>query len=259
MTVRGGFADKVALVTGGGSGIGRASAIALAQAGAAVAVVDTDDQGAAGSVDAIQGDGGQALAVHCDVAFDAETRGAVARVVERFGRLDCAINNAGIQGDLSPTAECSVANWNRTLAVNLTGVWHCMRHEIPALLAAGGGAIVNVASNFGLVGSVGMPAYSASKHGVVGLTKTAALEYARAGIRVNALCPGPVQTPMVDKILRAKPEHAQGIIDAIVEREPVGRFGTPEEIADAALWLCSDGASFVTGAVLAADGGFVAQ
>jgi NAD(P)-dependent dehydrogenase (short-subunit alcohol dehydrogenase family) len=134
-----------------------------------------------------------------------------------------------------------------------------MRHEIPAMLETGGGSIVNVASNFGLVGSVSMPAYSASKHGVIGLTKTAALEYARQAIRVNALCPGPVQTPLVDKILDAQPELAEGIIQAIVARQPVGRFGSAEEIADAVVWLCSAGASFVTGAVLSVDGGFVAQ
>ena len=183
----------------------------------------------------------------------------VGQTVSTYGRLDCALNNAGIQGDIRQTAECSQENWDRIIATNLTGVWLCMKHEIPHMLNQGGGAIVNTASNFGLVGSNGMPAYSASKHGVLGLTKTAALEYAKSGIRVNAVCPGPVQTPLVDKVLAAQPELGDQIIKAIEAREPVGRMGQPEEIAEAVVWLCSDAASFVTGTAMSVDGGFVTQ
>ena len=254
-----GSVGGVAVVTGGGSGIGRSSALVLAQCGTRVVVGDVDRKGGEETVEAIRTAGGDALFALCDVAELEQVEALVAFAVDSFGRLDCAVNNAGIQGDLAPTAECSKENWDRTLAVNLSGIWHGMKCEIPRMLASGGGAIVNIASNFGLVGNAGMPAYSASKHGIIGLTKTASLEYATQGIRVNAVCPGPVATPMVDKILGAQPELADGIIDAIVSREPVGRMGQPEEIAQAVAWLCSSAASFVTGSVLAVDGGFVAQ
>ncbi len=250
---------KIALVTGGGSGIGRAAALAFAREGAKVVVGDVDVEGGEETVQMIQTAGGTALFVKADVSKAVEVAALAKTGVETFGRLDCAFNNAGIQGDLTPTAECSEENWHRIIATNLTGVWLCMKHEIPYLLKQGGGAIVNTASNFGLVGSSGMPAYTASKHGVVGLTKTAALEYAKSGVRVNAVCPGPVQTPMVDKILRRQPQLADQIVEAIKAREPVGRMGQPEEIAEAVVWLCSDAASFVTGVAMAVDGGFVTQ
>ena len=253
------FAGKVALVTGGGSGIGQASALAFAREGAQVVIGDVDDDGGGATVAMIRAAGGDATFIHCDVAdIDAAER-LVAGGLEAFGRLDCAVNNAGIQGDIAPAAECTKDNWDRTIAVNLSGIWHCMKFEIPHLLKSGSGSIVNVSSNFGLVGSYGMPAYSASKHGIIGLTKTAALEYAKSALRVNAVCPGPVQTPMVDKLLNAQPELADKIIEAIKEKEPVGRWGQAEEIAASVIWLCSDAASFVTGAVLPVDGGYVAQ
>lgn len=251
--------QKVALVTGGGSGIGRASAIAFSREGAEVIVSDIDITGGEETIRLIQAAGGTAIFVQADVARATEVEALVKKGVETYGRLDCALNNAGIQGEIRQTAECSEENWNRIIAINLTGVWLCMKHELAYMLPQGSGTIVNTASNFGLVGSQGMPAYSASKHGVLGLTKTAALEYAKVGIRVNAVCPGPTQTPLVDRILSQQPQLATQIVEAIKAREPVGRMGQPEEIAEAVVWLCSETASFVTGIALAVDGGFVAQ
>ena len=251
--------QKVALVTGGGSGIGRASAVAFAREGAKVIVSDIDITGGEETVHLIQVAGGAATFIQADVARAAEVEALVKKGVKTYGRLDCALNNAGIQGEIRQTAECSEENWNRIIAINLTGVWLCMKHELAYMLPQGSGTIVNTASNFGLVGSQGMPAYSASKHGVLGLTKTAALEYAKVGIRVNAVCPGPTQTPLVDRILSQQPQLATQIVEAIKAREPVGRMGQPEEIAEAVVWLCSETASFVTGIALAVDGGFVAQ
>lgn len=243
------------MVTGGGSGIGRATALAFADAGANVVVADVDRAGGAETVALMEGLAGAGLFVAADISRSSDVEALIKAVVDAYGALDCAFNNAGIQGDLSPTAECSEENWDRITGINLKGVWLCMKYEIAQMLKQGAGAIVNNSSNFGLVGSVGMPAYSASKHGVIGLTKTAALEYAKLGVRVNAVCPGPVQTPLVDKIIERQPE----IVDAITQREPIGRLGQPEEIAAAVVWLCADAASFVTGAVLSVDGGFVAQ
>lgn len=253
------FTDNVALVTGGGSGIGQASAFAFAREGACVVIADVDDDGGQHTVARIHDQGGEAIHIHCDVADINSVNRLISETIEKFGRLDCAVNNAGIQGNIATTAECSKDNWDRTIATNLSGIWHCMKGEIPEMLATGGGSIVNVSSNFGLVGSPGMPAYSATKHGIIGLTKTSALEYAQLGIRVNAVCPGPVQTPMVDKILAAQPELAEKVVEAIKEKEPVGRWGQAEEVAESVIWLCSNAASFVTGAILAVDGGFVAQ
>jgi NAD(P)-dependent dehydrogenase (short-subunit alcohol dehydrogenase family) len=251
--------QKVALVTGGSSGIGRASAVAFAREGAKVIVSDIDTTRGEETVQLIQASGGTALFVRADVSSAADVEALVKKGIEAYGRLDCALNNAGIQGEIRQTAECSEENWNRIIAINLTGVWLCMKHELAPMLRQGSGTIVNTASNFGLVGSQGMPAYSASKHGVLGLTKTAALEYAKSGIRVNAVCPGPTQTPLVDRILNEQPQLATLIVEAIKAREPVGRMGQPEEIAEAVVWLCSEAASFVTGIALAVDGGFVAQ
>jgi NAD(P)-dependent dehydrogenase (short-subunit alcohol dehydrogenase family) len=248
------LAGKVALVTGGGSGIGRASAQAFAQAGAAVVVADIDEAGGAETVRLITASGGSADFAAADVARAENVADLVAAVVARHGRLDCAHNNAGTTVVGYLTHEIPDEVWGRILAVNLTGVWLCMKHEIAQMLTQGGGAIVNTASVAGLVGAAGA-AYTASKHGVVGLTKRAALDYAQRGIRVNAVCPGAVRTRMAEDIFAQVPEFEERWLAA----EPVGRFAAPEEIATAVVWLCSDAASFVTGVALPVDGGWVAQ
>lgn len=246
---------KVALVTGGASGIGRATALAFAREGAKVVVSDVVVAGGEETVALIKAAGGDALFVKADVAKPAEVDALIARVVAAYGRLDCACNNAGIEGAMTSTVDCSEENFDRTIAVNLKGVWLCMKAEITQMLKQGGGAIVNTASVAGLVGFAGLPAYVASKHGVVGLTKTAALEYAKSGIRINAVCPGVIQTPMLERLFQSSPQAGENI----AALEPVGRLGKPEEIAEAAVWLCSDAASFVTGLPMAVDGGLIAQ
>lgn len=246
---------KVALVTGAGDGIGRACALALAGAGARVVVSDVDARNGHETVAMIEQAGGEAVFVETDVSDGAAVRALVETAVRRFGGLDCAVNNAGIEGRMAPTAECSEENWDRTIAVNLKGVWLCMREEIPRMLERGGGSIVNMASVAGLVGFENLPAYCASKGGVVQLTRTAALEYAALGIRVNAICPGVIRTAMVERILGGDAEKEK----AFMQLEPIGRMGKAEEIAAAALWLCSDASSFVTGDAMAVDGGFIAH
>lgn len=250
----GDFEGRVALVTGAGSGIGRASAIAFAAAGARVAVIDVNQPNCEATAAAIVASGGQARPLTCDVRDDDSVAAMVAQVVDTWGRLDFAHNNAGISPATGDTVVCSKADWDAILAVNLTGVWLCMHHEIPAMLAGSGGAIVNTSSGVGLKAFPGQPAYVASKHGVVGLTKAAALEFATRGVRVNAICPGTVLTPLVEQKL--------GILydkDFMRQANPMKRFGEPEEIAAAAVWLCSDSASFVTGVALPVDGGIVAS
>ena len=202
-----------------------------------------------------QHEGVDAIFVRTDVSNTGDVGRLVDRTIARFGRLDFAFNNAGIEGVQAPTADCTIDNWNRTIAVNLTGVYLCMRAEIPQMLAHGGGAIVNNSSVAGLVGFAGIPAYTASKHGIVGLTKTAALEYATQGVRVNAVCPGVIDTEMITRFTHDDSD----LVDQLTLSEPVGRLGTPEEIADAVVWLCSERASFVTGQAIAVDGGFVAR
>lgn len=248
------FHAKVALVTGAASGIGRAAALAFSREGAAVVVSDLHLTGAEATAAMIVESGGEALAAACDVARRADVENLVAQTVHTFGRLDFAFNNAGIGGALGMLHQKTEAEWDDVLAVNLKGVWLCLRSEVQAMQASGGGAIVNMASAAGLVGFRGASAYSASKHGVIGLTKTAALEYARSKIRINAVCPGFTDTPMVASMLEAAPELADS-----VRGNPLRRLGTPEETAEAVIWLCSDKASFITGQALAIDGGLTAM
>ncbi len=247
--------DKVVLITGGSSGIGRATALACAREGARVAVADIVVAGGQETVRQIKEAGGEALFIQADMTRASDLEAMVTTVVKTCGRLDCAHNNAGIEGALGKTADYDEAAWDQVIAINLTGVWLCMKYEIPAMLNTGGGAIVNTASAAGLLGVPHMPAYAASKHGVIGLSKTAALEYAKAGVRVNAVCPGIIQTPMVERLTGERP----GMFEKIATAEPVGRVGQPEEIAESVVWLCSDAASFVTGHAMSVDGGVVAQ
>ena len=250
-------AGKVALVTGGASGIGRATALTFAREGAKLIIADMNKDGGQQTVHMITENGGEAIFVQTDVTQATAVEALISTAVETYGRLDCAHNNAGVTQRAYPsTAEYPEDDWHRVLAVNLTGVWLCMKYEIPQMLRHGGGAIVNTASVAGLVGLAGRSAYVASKHGVVGITRTAALEYAQQGIRVNCVCPGYIRTPMVEYVL----QHAGAQTEAqMVAREPIGRLGTPEEIAETVVWLCSDAAAFVTGHTMTVDGGFVAQ
>ncbi len=246
---------KIALVTGGASGIGRATALTFAREGAKLVIADLNEEGGQQTVHMITEKGGDAIFVQIDVSNAVEVQALISQAVATYGRLDCAHNNAGISGGLlALTAEYPEERWHQVMAVNLTGVWLCMKYEIPQMLHQGGGAIVNTASVAGLVGGRGLSAYVASKHGVVGLTKTAALEYAQQGIRVNCVCPGVIHTPMIARGLSDAERKAQ-----IIAREPIGRMGNPEEVAEAVVWLCSDAASFVTGHAMTVDGGYVAQ
>jgi len=246
---------RVAIVTGGATGIGRASAIAFARRGARVVVADVNDDAGAETVKLAQAEGSDATFVHTDVTDSSSVAAMVDVAIDSFGRLDFAHNNAGMSGVAAGVVDCTEELWGRTLALNLTGVWLCMKHEIPRMLESGGGAIVNTSSGAGLVGFAALPAYVASKHGVIGLTKSAALEFVRAGIRVNAICPGTTRTPMIEAYIGG---------DATIEKmmtlaSPLGRMARPEEMAEAAVWLCSDAASFVNGVALPVDAGAVAQ
>ncbi|HLF50830.1 SDR family oxidoreductase [Flavobacterium sp.] len=247
------FKNKVAIVTGGSSGIGKATALAFAKKGAKVAVVDWIENNETENL--IKELGNEAIFIKCDVSKTTDVKAMVAKTIAVFGRLDYAFNNAGIEGASAPTQDCTEENWDKTIGINLKGIWLCMKYEIPEILKQGKGAIVNCSSVAGLIGFSGLPAYVASKHGVIGLTKTAALEYASLGIRVNAVCPGVIQTPMIDRLTGKTKEG----IEQFKGLEPLGRFGLPEEIAHAVVWMCSDEASFVTGHAMAVDGGFVAQ
>jgi NAD(P)-dependent dehydrogenase (short-subunit alcohol dehydrogenase family) len=242
-------------VTGAAYGIGRATAVRLAAAGASVAVVDVDEEGGAETVEQVEAAGGEAAFVHADVSDEAAVEAMVEAVVEAFGGLDLAVNNAGIEGDQGPVTDQSVENFDRVVGVNLRGVFLCMKHEIPALRERGGGAIVNVSSVAGLVGAANLTPYYASKHGVVGLTKSVAMEVAEDDIRVNAVCPGVVDTPMVDRFTGGD----EDALEATVQPQAMKRAADPDEIAAAIAWLCSGEASFVTGTAVPVDGGYVAH
>ena len=244
--------EKVALVTGAGSGIGRASARAFAATGARVVVSDISPRGGEETVQLIRAAAGEAFFVRADVTRADEVAALISDTVEQYGRLDYAHNNAGIAAG-GNVVDCTEEDWDRVIAVNLKGVWLCLKHEIPQMLAQGGGAIVNTASIAGLSAMPGNVAYGASKYGVISLTKSAARQYASAGIRINAVCPGYTETPMVEAVF----ERAPGREAQIIALQPIGRLGTPEEIAAAVLWLCSDAAAFVTGHPLVADGGYL--
>ena len=247
------FKDKVAIVTGGSFGIGRATAVAFAERGAKVVVADYLEHDE--TLNTIAKIGGEAIFVKCDVSKVSDVKMMVEKTMSSFKRLDFAFNNAGIEGIQGTTTECTDENWERTIGVNLKGIWLCMKYEIPHMLQQKGGAIVNCASIAGLVGFPGLPAYVASKHGVVGLTKTAALEYAKDNVRINAVCPGVIKTPMIDRFTGKNKTAEQQFVDM----EPIGRMGEPEEVAAAVIWLCSGNASFVTGDAMAVDGGWIAQ
>jgi NAD(P)-dependent dehydrogenase (short-subunit alcohol dehydrogenase family) len=246
------FENKVAMVTGGGSGIGAAMARRFAEEGATVVVADLDEKAAGKVASAIEKDGRTAVAVRQDVGDPESVEKSVDFAVQKFGRLDVAVNNAGITGDLAPTADYGLEGWDKVIAVNLSGVFYGMKYQIPAMLRSGGGSIVNIASILGSVGARDSAGYNAAKHGVVGLTKTAALEYSKDGVRVNAIGPGYIETPLLEALDRE-------VYDGLVDLHPIGRLGKPEEVAELALFLASDKASFVTGSYHLVDGGYTAQ
>jgi len=248
------FSGKVALVTGGSFGIGQAAAIAFAQQGAQVVIADWIEDKDNETMKKVSDAGSEAIFIRCNVASIHDVSSMIEKVGQTYGRLDFAFNNAGIEGQMGNIQECTPENWHKTIDVNLTGVWHCMRYEIAQMLPAGKGAIVNCASVAGLSGFAGLGAYVASKHGVLGLTRTAALEYAKQGIRINAVCPGVIHTAMIDRITGKEKE----VEKQYIAMEPMGRMGTPAEVAEAVIWLCSDAASFFTGTAMPGDGGFYA-
>lgn len=247
---------KVGLVTGGGSGLGRATALAFAREGAkTVVIADVDAAGGKETCRLVSDAGAQAQFVQADVSKPSDAARIVDETIGKFGQLDCAVNNAGVSGTIVPTADYEDETWNKVIGINLTGVWLCLRSELKQMLKQGHGAIVNMASVAGLKGSRVGCAYVSSKHGIVGLTKAAAVEYAPANIRINAVCPSWIETPMTEPLTRNIP----GLMEQILALQPGGRLGAPENVANAVAWLCSDSAAFVTGHALPVDGGFAAQ
>ena len=248
------FENKVTLVTGAGSGIGLATAKAFAESGAAVVLADWNEKSVRAVADELVAQGHKALAVACDVADDAQVEAIVKQTVATFGRLDAAFNNAGVQNVLAETADTTREDYDRVMGINLRGVWGCMKFELQQMRKQGSGSVVNCSSLGGLVGGAGRGIYHAAKHGVIGFTKSAALEYGTRGIRINAVCPGLIWTPMADQMVAAgQGEALKGMEKSI----PMGRVGRPEEIADAVLWLCSEAASYVTGQSISVDGGYI--
>jgi len=246
------FANQVALVTGAGSGLGLATAKAFAEAGASVVLADTNEDAVFSAVEELSAKGHKALAIQCDVADDGQVEAMVERAVAGFGRLDAAYNNAGVQNVIAEAADATREDFDRVMSINLRGVWSCMKFELRQMLKQESGAIVNCSSIGGLVGGAKRGTYQASKHGVLGLTKSAALDYAAKGIRINAVCPGIIHTPMLDKMMATQADA----LNAMLADVPIGRLGRPEEIASAVLWLCSSAASFVIGHALTVDGGY---
>jgi NAD(P)-dependent dehydrogenase (short-subunit alcohol dehydrogenase family) len=245
------FTGKVAIVTGGSSGMGRAAALAFEREGANVVVADTNVQDGEETVRRFKDSGAEALFVPADVSQATAVEALVNTTIATYGRLDYAFNNAGINEEHGPLTDCTEAEWDRIISINLKGIWLCMKYEIPQMLKLGRGVIVNTASVVGLTGGRGFPAYVASKHGIIGLTKAAALDYGKQGIRVNAVCPGTIYTSMYERRVGNDPETTARIISEI----PLQRLGQPQDIAEAVIWLCSEGASFVTGHSLVVDGG----
>jgi NAD(P)-dependent dehydrogenase (short-subunit alcohol dehydrogenase family) len=247
------FEGKVVLVTGGGYGIGRAAALGFARRGAKVAVADIDIKNGEETVRRIKEAGGEAIFVKADVSQEADVEALIKKAVETYGRLDCAFNNAGIHKVFVSTIDFTESDWHEMIDVNLKSVWLCMKYEILQMLKQGKGSIVNTSSAAGLIAAPSNPAYPASKHGVVGLTKSTAIEFARRGIRVNCVCPGPTRTGMHDSLMAVAPQ----MVEMMNAKVPMGRIGEPEEVAAAAIWLCSEEASYITGHALPVDGGLV--